>query len=83
MTTSSNGWRTFIRPRDGASGLNALHRRADGLVTVWHQPGERGDDDRYRLTAVYPDGAVRQATGRTKRSARNALRPGRAVVHTP
>lgn len=74
MTSRSNGWRSIIRPREKAHGLNALNRRTDGLVTVWHEPGERGDSDRYRVTGVWPDGSVRQATGRTKQGARNALR---------
>jgi hypothetical protein len=70
----SNGWRTFVRPRDGIRGLAYLHRNASGLVTVWHDSGDREDPARWRLTRVSPDGAVRQATGRTRRATRNAVR---------
>jgi hypothetical protein len=65
----TNGWRTLIRPADSVTGINALHRRADGIVTIWHQTG-----DGYRLTAVSPNGAVQQTTGRTKQACRARIR---------
>jgi hypothetical protein len=62
----SNGqWRQVIRPADSVTGIDALHRRADGVVTIWHQTGYG-----YRLTAVSPNGATWQTTGRTKQICR-------------
>jgi hypothetical protein len=66
---SSNGWRTLIRPDDGVTGINALHRRADGIVTIWHRTS-----DGYRLTTVGPSGKVQQVTGRTKAACRIRIR---------
>ena len=65
----ANGWRTLIRPDDGVTGINALHRRTDGIVTVWHQTA-----DGYRLTVISPNGTVQQSTGRTKHACRNRIR---------
>jgi hypothetical protein len=67
--TSSNGWRTLIRPDDQVQGINALHRNTNGSVTIWHETASG-----YRLTLVSPNGAIRQATGRTKQAARAGVR---------
>lgn len=69
MSKRANGWRTLIRPADGVTGINALHKRADGIVTIWHQT-----DGGYRLTAVSPNGAIQQTTGRTKAACRARIR---------
>jgi hypothetical protein len=69
MEMPSNGWTTLIRPDDGVTGINALHRRSDGIVTIWHQIA-----DGYRLTAVSPNGSIQQTTGRTKAACRARIR---------
>ena len=74
----SNGWRTIAR-RGEIPGVDKVNRNTAGLVTVWHETGQRGDAARWRLTSIAPDGAVRQATGRTKQATRNTLRAVSAV----
>jgi len=65
----ANGWKTLIRPADGVTGINAVHRRADGIVTVWHRTV-----DGYRLTCIEPSGKIQQTTGRTKQACRARIR---------
>jgi hypothetical protein len=72
----SNGWRTIAAPGE-IPGVDKVNRRTDGLITVWHEIGQRGDDARWRVTSIATDGAVRQATGPSKRSTRNTLRAAR------
>jgi hypothetical protein len=66
---ASNGWRTLIRPDDSVTGINALHRRYDGIVTIWHKTASG-----YRLTCVEPNGKIQQTTGRTKQACRARIR---------
>jgi hypothetical protein len=61
MARSTQGWRTFVKPRDKVTGVESLHVNSRGVVNLWQRAG-----DHYRLTQIRPDGSVRQANGRTK-----------------